>query len=64
MRYLAIAFLFVGLLTLSMSAAALDRIPGRQELERIEEIRQMIAERGYSWEAGPTSVSHLSEQEL
>jgi len=64
MRFVATVFLFIALLSVCLPALALDRIPGEEELDRIERIRQMIDDMGYSWQAGPTSVSHLSEEEF
>ncbi len=64
MRITAIGFFILGLISVSIQAQALDRIPSQEETDRIERIRQMIDEMGYSWTAGPTSVSHLSEEEF
>jgi hypothetical protein len=62
-RIIAIA-LFINILCLAVAAFAVDRQPGRAELERIEDIRRVIEENGYTWEAGVTSVSHLSGEEF
>jgi hypothetical protein len=46
------------------SALAFDREVTQAELDRIEAVRQRIAEKGYDWEAGVTSVSNLTLEEL
>ncbi|HVP57112.1 MAG TPA: C1 family peptidase [bacterium] len=38
--------------------------PTQAELDRIDAVRQMIAERGYTWTAGVTSVSNLTDEEM
>jgi C1A family cysteine protease len=72
MQRLAIVIVILGLwsaLTVfavpahALSAEA-DRVPDQAELDRIQAVRQMIAERGYSWEAGVTSVSNLTDEEM
>jgi C1A family cysteine protease len=45
-------------------ASALDRQVTQAELDRIEAVRQRNAERGYAWQAGVTSISHLTDEEL
>ena len=62
MRFVVLGFCFLALVV--PPGFALDRKITRQELERIEVIREMIDARGYSWQAGPTSVSHLSPEEF
>ncbi len=74
MQRLATVVLTLGffsiLLGLASTAYGLDgAIDGRNqptqaELDRIEAVRQMIAEKGYGWEAGVTSVSNLSDEEM
>jgi C1A family cysteine protease len=64
MKYTAIGVFCIVALGLISSAFALDRQPDEAELRMIEQIRKSIDEKGYSWEAGPTSVSHLSEEEF
>jgi hypothetical protein len=49
---------------LAFSALAGDRRPTPQELDRIETARRMIDEKGYTWEAGVTSVSRLAPEEF
>lgn len=43
---------------------ALYREITQAELDRIETVRQRIAENDYDWEAGVTSLSHLSDEEM
>ena len=62
-RSVAIA-LFINILCFSVAAFGVDRQPSQPELDRIEEIRRMIEREGYAWEAGVTSVSHLSPEEF
>jgi hypothetical protein len=56
--------LFFNILCLAVSAYALDRQPSNSEIERIDEIRRMIERNGYTWQAGVTSVTHLSPEEF
>ena len=51
-------------LGLAADAGGVGRQPGQAELDRIEAVRQVIAERGYAWEAGVTSVSDLSDDQM
>ncbi|MFZ1946932.1 MAG: C1 family peptidase [bacterium] len=68
MKRLAIAILVGTAICLVSGAAflasALDREVTQAELDRIEAVRQRNAERGYSWQAGVTSISHLTDEEL
>jgi hypothetical protein len=64
MKHVAIAACCLLVLTLAWSASGLNHEPTAAELDRIEKVRDMIEERGYSWEAGVTSVSHLSDDEF
>jgi C1A family cysteine protease len=64
MHRIAIAVVCLCLSCVTLSAFAGDRQPTAQELERIEEIRRTIRENGYTWQAGVTSVSHLSPEEF
>ncbi len=55
----------LSLVSLSISPLlAAERKVSSQEMARIEAIREMIETRGYSWQAGPTSVSNLSSDEF
>jgi hypothetical protein len=64
MRHTAIALICIVVLGAILPAFALDREPGEAELERIDRIRRMIEQNGWSWQAGPTSVSNLSEDQF
>jgi C1A family cysteine protease len=64
MGRIAIAVFSFTVLCVAFSSLAVDRVPTREELDRIEETRRMIKEKGYDWEAGVTSVSHLSPEEF
>lgn len=64
MRRIAISAFFIILLGTALSGLALDRQPTQAELDRIEEIQRTNREKGYTWEAGVTSVSHLSQEEF
>ena len=64
MKRIAIAVSCIVALGLVSSAFALDRQPDEAELQAIERIGRTINEKGYSWQVGPTSVSHLSEEEF
>jgi hypothetical protein len=68
MKRFAIGLLAV-LLTSVLSGACLlayspDREVTQAELDRIEAVRQHIAENGYSWQAGVTSMSQFSDEEM
>ena len=62
-RTVAIA-LFLNILCFAVTAFGVDRQVSQAELERIEQIRQMIEQENYAWQAGVTSVSHLSPEEF
>jgi C1A family cysteine protease len=64
MKSTATAVVFFVLLGFALSALAIAREPTQAELDRIDETRRMIREKGYSWEAGVTSVSHLAPEEF
>jgi C1A family cysteine protease len=56
--------LFLNILCFAVAAFGVDRQPSQAEIERIEQIRQMIEQEDYTWQAGVTSVSHLSPEEF
>ncbi|MFH1313816.1 MAG: C1 family peptidase [Candidatus Eisenbacteria bacterium] len=64
MKSTATAVFCIALLGFTLSALAVDREPTRAELDRIEATRRMIDEKGYTWKAGVTSVSHLAPEEF
>ena len=64
MKHTAIGILCIVVLGSISSAIALDRRPDEAELQKIELIRRSVEDKGFTWEAGPTSVSHLSEEEF
>jgi hypothetical protein len=72
MQRVAIAIVILSLCFASIALASpllaqdnrIDRVPTQAELDRIEAVRAMIAERGYTWEAGVTSVSNLTDEEM
>jgi C1A family cysteine protease len=47
-----------------LTACALEREVTQAELDRIDTVRQRNAEMGYDWEAGVTSVSNLTDEEM
>jgi len=63
---IAAVILAIGSVAAVCATGAADdsRYPTQAELDRIEAVRQMIADRGYSWEAGVTSVSNLTDEEM
>ena len=70
MRRVAIVCVAIGLGLLAAGLAAStyaldpDREITQAEWDRIEAVRQMIAEKGYDWQAGVTSVSNLTDEEM
>jgi C1A family cysteine protease len=64
MRSIAIAACCIVVLGLCLPALALDREPSGAELAKIEAIRAMAEANGWTWQAGPTSVSNLSDEEF
>jgi hypothetical protein len=64
MRHTATAVLCFALLGLALPALAADREPTQRELDSIEATRRMIEDKGYTWEAGVTSVSHLAPEDF
>ena len=51
------------LLLISLLLITLPQIHAQEPDETLEEIRKAIAEKGYDWRAGETSVSRLSKEE-
>jgi len=68
MKRLAIGFLAVLLISLVSGAFflaySLDREVTQAELDKIEAVRERIAEKGYGWQAGVTSMSYLTDEEV
>ena len=64
MRSAATLVVCLALSGLTFSTLAGAREPSLEELDRIEATRRMIEDRGYTWEAGVTSVSHLAPEEF
>jgi hypothetical protein len=62
MKSTAIAVCIIVVLGFSICARALDREPTRGELVKIDSIRAVVEEQGWAWQAGPTSVSNLSDE--
>lgn len=68
MRGFATGFIGVLLVTwlagLTCQVLALDKEVTQAELDRIEAVRQRNVDKGYTWQAGVTSISHLTDEEL
>ena len=64
MRSSAIVMACLLVTGLAIPALGRDSEPTQAELDRLEEVRRMIKENGYAWEAGITSVSHLTDEEF
>ena len=64
----AVGFLAFFLTSLLSGTCLLAYSPDREvtqaELDRIDAVRRHIAENGYSWQAGVTSMSQLSDEEM